>query len=252
MTQSWTLAYSGSGGSSPSAAGGAGGIGCHEALPAVRACGLPRPPDAGGPPGAAWAARWMAASARSRAASIRAGVRAGVPGPQVEQGRAVAGRQQQRGSPLDGRDVGGLQDQPPLAGDLLAGAAVADADRPDGHVVVADEDGDVAGEPGRVDAGADQLPGRRAPQGRHPLGTPDRVALLIALQDGDRDHAPAAEVGVQVGQVARCGRCSRPRPASRPWAGPGARRPARRGAARRAWWCRSARRSAGRPLTGIR
>ena len=45
-------------------------------------------------------------------------------------------------------DVGGFEDQPPLVGDLLAGAAVADADGPDGHIVVADQDGDVAGEPG--------------------------------------------------------------------------------------------------------
>ncbi len=67
------------------------------------------------------------------------GVRAGVPGPRVEQGGAGAGRQQQRGSPLDGRDVGGFEDQPALEGDLLAGAAVADADGPDGNVVVADE-----------------------------------------------------------------------------------------------------------------
>ena len=58
---------------------------------------------------------------------------------------------------LDGPDVGGFEDQAPLEGDLLAGPAVADADGPDGHVMVADQGGDVAGEPRRVDAGADEL-----------------------------------------------------------------------------------------------
>jgi hypothetical protein len=82
------------------------------------------------------------------------GVRAGIPGPRADQGRADAGSQQQRGPAFDGLDVGSLEDEPLLQGDLLADAALADANGPDGHVVVADQSSDVAGEPGRVDASA--------------------------------------------------------------------------------------------------
>ena len=170
------------------------------------------------------AALWMAASARRRAASMR-----GRPGRACQGCRSIrAGRMPVASSsaspPLEGADVGGLEDGPPLEGDLLAGVAAADADRADGHVVVADEKGDVAGEPGESTPAPMSflvaLPHRAAMP-----GSPQTVdALLVALQDGDRDHAAAAEVGVQVGQVGDAADVGGLVQYQAPWAGRGGRR----------------------------
>jgi len=67
--------------------------------------------------------------------------------------------------------------------------------------VVADEAGDVLDEGGFVEAGAEQLDCGGAPQGPHPGPAPDRLALGVGLQDGQRQDAPGAQVGVELGQV---------------------------------------------------
>src|SRR5690606_12482805 len=69
-------------------------------------------------------------------------------------------------------------------------------------VVVADQAGELVGEVGVVDAGADDLDGRGGPHGVHARVSPDLLALAVGLEDGDRDDSAAAEVGVQVRQVA--------------------------------------------------
>ena len=52
------------------------------------------------------------------------------------------------------------------------------------------------------DPGADQLDGGRGPELVHAWAAPDVHALLVGLQPGHRLDAAAAEVGVEVGQVA--------------------------------------------------
>src|SRR5262249_3081811 len=72
----------------------------------------------------------------------------------------------------------------------------------DGDVVLADQAGQVLGEAGVIDAGADELAGRCRPQRTHSVFAPDPLALLVGLQDGDRDDGAGAEVRVQLGQIA--------------------------------------------------
>ena len=143
----------------------------------------------------------MAASARLMAALIW-----GACGPRyhgrrlISAGRAPVARS--RAEPGAGRGCRRLEDLLAAQGDLLAGAAVAVADRHDRHVVLAGQGGQVPGVPRVIDAGADDLLGRRAPQRGHAGLAPHRDALLVGLQDGDRHHAARAQMGVQLGQVA--------------------------------------------------
>ena len=68
--------------------------------------------------------------------------------------------------------------------------------------MVADEAGDVLGEAGVVQAGADQPDGGAGPERVHAVLAPHADALLVGLQDRDRGDPARAEVAVQLGHVA--------------------------------------------------
>jgi hypothetical protein len=93
------------------------------------------------------------------------GVRPGVPGREVDQGGLAAGGEQQGRPSGEGTDVLVAQDALPPEGDRFAGAAVAVAEGPYRDVVVADQPGEVLGEAGVVQAGADQFDGGGGPVG---------------------------------------------------------------------------------------
>ena len=99
-----------------------------------------------------------------------------------------------------GADLVGGQDPFAPGGDRRPGAAASVAAGPDERVVVADEAGDVVGEVGVVDAGADEFDGGGGEQFVHPGFAPDASALGAGLQDGHRDDAAGSEVGVQAGE----------------------------------------------------
>ena len=183
----------------------------------------------------AWAARCIAASAAADGRGDpgrRAGRRTRAAGDQRGPG---AGGQQQRRARRQGADVGGFEDLLAAQRDLLAGAAVA----------VADGDGPARragrpGWPGRGRAAGQSTPAPMtflvaAPhRAAMPWLAPDGDALLVGLQDGDRDHAAASRGGSTARAGPRSGRCWRPRPAtttiggsSRPPARSAWRRPAR-------------------------